>query len=154
MACLLAAVLWAPRGLASDEYPQIISEELATPCIPTCTLCHLTNQGGQNTSDASKPFLLAMLGAGLLPGSPDLLRTALTTLASNMTDSDGDGMADTEELAQERNPNEFGEGQLCGGPTYGCGARIARGRSLDVGAFGAALGVALALAFARKREQR
>jgi hypothetical protein len=148
-----AAALFTPHARALPEFPQVISEELATPCIPQCTLCHKTTQGGAGTTDENKPFFISMLNAdaSFVTGNPDGVRSALGILATNLTDSDGDGMPDTEELSQGRDPNQDGEGQLCGGIRYGCGAHIAPSRSTDFGAVSAALAAVLALLATRRR---
>jgi hypothetical protein len=70
--------------------------------------------------------------------------------SGTVIDSDEDGMGDVEELRNDRDPNVFGAGIVCG-PTYGCGARVAPRGRVDGLALGAALAVAGALLLSMRR---
>jgi hypothetical protein len=50
-------------------------------------------------------------------------------VVDEICDSDHDGEPDIEELRRRDDPNIEGVGALCDGPTYGCGARLARGKA-------------------------
>lgn len=151
---LLAAVslasTWAASAEASPEYPKALREALDAPCAPTCTVCHLTQNGGEGT--ALKPFAEEMIQGGLEGEDEGSISKAIEVLKLSEPDSDDDGIDDLGELAQGRDPNVAGAGDLCG-PAYGCGARIEPDGRLDGWALGFALGVAGLLA-ARLRRRR
>jgi hypothetical protein len=147
----LIAVLALPdEARASATYPAALAAAANMPCVPPCTICHANNSGGIGT--AIKPFATSMKGAGLMPKDDSLIPPALDNLKSQKIDSDGDGVIDVEELAAGDDPNTKGAGNICGGPTYGCGARIEPRGELDGGAAVLALATAAALlALGRRR---
>jgi hypothetical protein len=149
----LAALLWAPPSAASQGYPEIVADTLAMPCTPTCLLCHDSLQGGINTLN---DFGTVAKANGILPLNTPTIAPALMTMETAMppADTDGDLTADIAELRVGADPNVAGVGEVCGGgPTYGCGARIARGRSFDLSAIAAGLSTILALLFAGRRRR-
>ena len=154
---LAAATFWATEGRASEEYPPVVAETLGMDCVPACTLCHNDLVGGKGTvrlDVGGSSFGLEVIGAGVRDKAPDRLPGAIMTIETSGVDTDLDMMPDVEELRAGRDPNEPGEGNVCGGgPTYGCGARIARGRNFDISGISAAIGVALALALAARRRR-
>jgi len=117
---LLALTWWASAQTAQalPDYPKYLQTAADTPCLPHCNVCHRDDNAGSGTVD--RPFGLSMehiggLGGG---GSFDVAR-ALDVLRSQKTDSDGDGVADSDELSQGEDPNYAGDGDLCG-PQVGC----------------------------------
>lgn len=106
-------------ALASPSFPEVVAEELAMPCTPTCDLCHATAAGGSGT--ANQAFAGTVLAAGLVVADDESLRSALATVASDGTDTDGDGVPDAEALAVGENPNAGGDA-FCARPrpVYGC----------------------------------
>lgn len=146
---------------ASPDYPGVIQTELAMSCPPPCTICHATNNGGLSTvlvEDGGKPFGDAMINDGKLEADDvDLLKAALVILENDMHDSDGDGVSDIDALRADLDPNVGGN--VCG-PKYGCGATIAKRKSLpgepwyqrlDPFGTGTATLVAAALLWLRRR---
>jgi hypothetical protein len=157
-AWLGAVLLWAPSSFASPAYPQIVAETLAMPCVPTCLLCHEDLQGGVGTirGDVNgSSFGVQAIAAGVDEKAPATVGPALATIEmTSMPDTDGDGTKDIAELRVGADPNESGVGNVCGGgPTYGCGATIARERTVEPVALSAALGAALVLVLARRRRR-
>jgi hypothetical protein len=135
-----AATALAPAALASDTYPGAVQSALGT-CNIQCTLCHQTLAGGPGQLNTNFGEAIQAT-ADLSIRQPSSIPTALQRMEEgpcleNLTampvpgpcDSDADGMGDVAELRAGRDPNVSGEGNLCGGPTYGCGARVARGGS-------------------------
>ena len=110
-------------AMASPAYPSAIATDLSTPCTPACTVCHQSNAGGNGT--ATQPFATAMQARGLIGGSNTTgLQTALTAMATDQVDSNGDGVIDTEELAAGVDPNTGADFCSTNAPTpphYGCG---------------------------------
>lgn len=105
---LLAALALSVSGnaAASVAFPETLRQELGLSAIynpPGCQLCHQNDVGGVMT--ATKPFGRAMIKVGLTAGSVPSLKSALSTLEANGTDSDGDGSADIDELKAGTNPN-------------------------------------------------
>jgi hypothetical protein len=151
-----AALMMAKPAEASIPYAQIISDTLAMPCVPRCTICHLHDQGGKGT--VVKPFGKKAMALGLIGmqegGTEALLVTTLD--AMRMTDSDADGTFDVDELTAGLDPSVAG-GDLCNGPKYGCGASVATvpaKRGSDPAAALAALVTALAGVLMMRRRHR
>jgi MYXO-CTERM domain-containing protein len=164
------AVTSPARALA--EFPGLVDEAYQLTCVPPCTLCHASPQGG---GSADKPFALNVKAAvALLVGKTsetitlsDLevnLPTALPMLAvapcPNTSDKscttpmtcmgvcngDGTGAGDVDELKANQNPNNSSTMPCV---EYGCGSHVAperRSRPLDGTAALFALGAALVLA--------
>jgi hypothetical protein len=135
-AALGAALLWTASGQASPMYPGALKDDIKAltgldmPCTPPCTLCHADLQGGRGT--VIKPFGVSMMNNGLTYQDTASLARALTAVKAKAVDSDGDGVADIDEISVGHDPDVNGDGQLCGAaPQYGCGARIARARPSD-----------------------
>jgi hypothetical protein len=162
---LALSVSFAPAAAASDTYPGAIRDELpGMPCAPPCTVCHETLSGGLET--ATKPFAESIKATGPLgccnPGS---VAGAIRTMRDNCAgpsgnmppgcDSDGDGEPDIKELESGSDPNVSGVGNLCGGPVYGCGARVAGGTTdFDWVSLLAAGAAALTLIHSARRMKR
>jgi hypothetical protein len=162
-AALLCGLAVASLGVArtaqaSSDYPAALAAAIATQyptaikCVPLCTACHLTTQGG--------PSMLNKFGAnlesvgGLLPGNANLVAPAFMQLASVDPDSDGDGTHDIEEIIAGNSPSlpfPDGEGQFCPDIKYGCGAHIAAPPPVDRFSLITAGLVVFGFAFARRR---
>jgi hypothetical protein len=159
------SVSFAPPAGASETYPGAIQDALPDmPCAPPCTVCHETLGGGLET--ATKPFAVSIQATGPLgccnPGS---VAGAIETMRNNCAgsmgnmppgcDSDGDGTSDIAELEDGSDPNISGVGNLCGGPVYGCGARVAGGTTeFDWVSLLAAGAAALALIHSARRMKK
>jgi len=152
VAGVLVLGLALPAG-AEETFPAALQKKMGTTCAPQCTLCHTTETGGlanlkpnPRTTDG---YALKMLPGGRgegeflanllvvsksLPGTDAQLQNALDILSktpcnstgTQLCDSDGDGMIDTDELKNDRDPDDPHDktGDLCVGPKYGCGATI------------------------------
>jgi hypothetical protein len=152
---------------AHPEYPEVVDATLGLTCVPPCTLCHASPQGG---GAASTPFGLNVMAAfaevGLMSGMiqpnsdlPGALRRIQQAPCPNTTDKscsnpmmcgvcdgDGTGESDVLELQANQNPNNSGSMPCV---EYGCGAHVAperKSRPLDGTAALFALCAALVLA--------
>lgn len=94
----------AAQAFATSTYPGKIQEEVKSPGLPDCTICHLTSAGGANTVE--RPFGLAMKNHGLT-GNNNLtaLVSALNAVKDDKVDSNGNGVSDYDELKAGTNPN-------------------------------------------------
>ncbi len=116
----MLVLLTLSAALASTPYPAEIANSTGAPCEPACTLCHESAVGGSGT--VVTEFGLAMMARGLGGGANTAaLDDALDQMLTDNVDSDGDGVADVEEIAEGGTPNP-GEPAVCGGvqPVYGC----------------------------------
>jgi hypothetical protein len=152
----VALVFWAAPALARPDFPEAIQNQLGLDCPPPCWLCHASAAGGGPTD---KPFPIAMLKNGLKPNDPESAKTAAQTIldAGAAVDSDGDGVNDSQELKDQRNPNINGNDEndtLACPPEYGCGARVAPTAPMDGTAMASAIATAAVLvAFGRRRRR-
>lgn len=136
-------MLWILSGaaLASGNYPGEVALEL-TVDAPSCAVCH---DGATTFGTVTTPFGVAMVDAGLVASNPDSLVSALVTLESEGTDSDGDGVGDIDELLDGTDPNGT---EISGeGPSYGCAGSTRPGKPLA----GAALLAMLAGVLLRRK---
>jgi hypothetical protein len=158
----LAAGLLLPHAAdASPAYPGVVRDDIKAltgldmPCTPPCTLCHRDFQGGRGS--VIKPFGTSMMKNGLTYQDPASVAAALGALKANAVDSDGDGVADIDELGVGRDPDVAGNGDLCpAAPRYGCGARVARAEPDNRGALamvGALIAVAASVRLIRRRRR-
>lgn len=127
---------------ASPEYTSAIRDHLEMSCRPQCTICHSTNEGGDGT--ARQPFASSLSapnaeGEAQLGGDDvDQLLLRLDALRAAKTDSDGDGIADIDELEGHSSSGAAGAANRptdpsdpaassdpCAYDVYGCGARMA-----------------------------
>ena len=134
----MAAAAWsmAADAKASGDFPGAVQDALKT-CNLQCTLCHTSPQGGPDRINGGfGEAIRSRVTVGDENSIPGALRamegpdcSTATRVAPGPCDSDGDLVPDVEELRENRDPNVPGAGNLCGGPAYGCGARVARGSS-------------------------
>ena len=92
-----------PLALAINNAPGVVKEALNLTQLPDCMRCHNTSSGDEET--ATTPFGRAMKAAGATPNNPESLTQAVKKIETDKTDSDGDGMPDTDELKAGANPN-------------------------------------------------
>ncbi len=132
----LLLLLTALPAWATDTFPSAIQAKYSLADLPPelCALCH-TN-GITGTGTVNTPFGRAMRMRGLMPSDEASLSAALDSLATEMVDSDGDGVTDVAELMAGTSPNvpaappDGGTGGG-GGTTvvvaplrFGCGASV------------------------------
>lgn len=141
----LPALLLVAAVLARPEFPGVVEDQLALPCAPPCDLCH---DGGPSAATAVQPFVDALFAHGFA-GDEATLRDALGALAA--VDTDGDGVADVDELVDGTDPNPDGA-PFCESPTptFGC-LSTANRPPRAAGALLAALGL---VALVRARRSR
>jgi hypothetical protein len=147
----LAVVLCASPALAVPRFPGVIASELGLSYEPPCSVCHLSNKTGAPT--VTTPFGYALKARGFSEGD-DTLSSALTRLAADHTDSDGDGVDDVTELRNDTDPNSKANASLSGvaDPSFGCStSRPLGSSSVPVSAIAAG---AVALALILKRRAR
>lgn len=119
----VVALAAAVPAHSSSDFPSAMKAHLSASASPACTVCHETNAGGFGTID--KAFGQAMQDALLVAGDVDSLNTALDTLQTDGTDSDGDGTTDVDELTAGEDPNVAGAAGGGGDALkygFGCGA--------------------------------
>ncbi len=94
--------------LASGDYPKELATYVGGPVDPAkndaqCIYCHSSKFGG---GTPTQKFGKAMVMKGLTGGTMiPLLKTAIDALKTDMTDSDGDGVIDYDEIKNGTNPN-------------------------------------------------
>jgi hypothetical protein len=151
-ALIAAAALVASRGaLASADYPGALEAELGLPSAPRCDLCH--HAAAAPVGPVDTPFGKSMVERGLLGSDVASMAGAIQAMRADGVDSDGDGAQDLDELSWGGDPNHaslpVGGAEM---PVlYGCAWS---GRSGDGLPEGAALGVLVGLAAARRRRRR
>lgn len=159
--------LAVPRlARAHEQFPGIVDDTLGLTCVPPCTLCHSSPQGG---GSADQPFgknvvagakivmadanavatvdnlaaILKLIETGPCPNDKD---KSCGPMGCGPCDADGTGDTDIKEIQANQNPNNSAALPCV---EYGCGAHVApeRGsRPLDGTAALFALGAALVLA--------
>lgn len=107
IACLAACGALSSSAFASAAYPVLVKQHFevdtlpATP--PSCTLCHQTDDGGNDT--VVRPFGRALLSLGAKGNDAPSLESALSQVESEGIDSDRDGVSDADELRGAADPN-------------------------------------------------
>jgi len=153
-----------PAGArANPLFPGWLQTDVPMPCVPHCTICHLTDAGGVGTitpGSMGAAWQQMFQLDGNLQSADALhanLTSALNAARASMQDSDHDMVPDDVELNQGRDPNKADpNAMICGagvptGPEYGC-VRVARQGPIDsVGAAAGALVALIGLAAIRRR---
>lgn len=139
------------RAGASAGFPGVVQQALGASAPPQCTVCHTTPAGGLGT--ATQPLAVYLKSRGLVPGDDASLRGALQAMVGEGHDSNGDGKTDADALRAGEDPNGAVDASV---PpvAYGCGARVAAGRSADASAALLALAAVAALTAPRRRARR
>jgi hypothetical protein len=131
---------WASEAQAKDEFPSEIANDVAgvNYQVP-CAVCHI--KGNTGASTPITPFALSLRDRGL-SGDRASLSTALSRLATDGTDSDGDGVGDIDELKAGTDPNSSANADIATvqAPGYGCGGTAPHGGGGPAAAGAAALG--------------
>lgn len=113
------AALWSAPARASEEFPGAIQEAANMPCVPQCALCHGVNPGTADTymnKDLGQALFFA--NGGILPHDAAKLKASYVTYSMNAMNA-----ANVTALKNGVDP-ETGD-SLCG-PSYGCGAHVAK----------------------------
>jgi len=161
LATLLALLLFAGRAQATSNFPPAMQTDLSLKAAPQCALCHTDGSaGGRGT--VNTPFGISVRSHGLVAYDTTSLQTALTAMAADGTDSDGDCIPDITELKDGTNPNVADSGKTCGPPVtastdlpgYGCGAHIAPTSSPGASWIGASSLLGLLVIATRRRRAR
>jgi hypothetical protein len=115
-------VLATGRAQASEEFPGVLQQAANMPCVPSCTVCHGKTPGDLGSFQVRQlPRLLVQQGVMSPPIGPhatDWLKASFAKYA--MDPNNAPAIA---ALKEGKDP-ETGQG-LCG-PTYGCGAHVAK----------------------------
>lgn len=116
---VLVVALFAAPARAEGTFPGVIASELQLSYEPPCSVCHVTSKTGAPTVATLFAYALRERGLG---SDRESLRLALTRLADDQADSDGDGVADVVELANATDPNSKANASLISvaDPSYGC----------------------------------
>jgi hypothetical protein len=158
LAVVAAVILYSSAAAANRKFPGILAERLHMPCAPTCLVCHDSENGGLNT------LRTITVNGQQLPGFGKHIKSACpvdglnensllddsvwacVVDVSQMSDLDGDGVPDLQELTIGQDPNDPADHPLCTDqPAYGCAPdRVARGGPIDDVGGVAAAAVALA----------
>jgi hypothetical protein len=166
----LSSLGLARTAQASPDFPPYLKDALdkefpmIVHCVPLCTACHNTTQGGPGNLN-SFGVTLESSQIGLMQGNTDpahdlaLVESAIHNLVTldPTSDSDHDGTSDIDELNAGDSPSiagPAGVGQFCPDIRYGCGARIAAAPPVD--RFSLLTGglVAFGLVMARRRRSK
>lgn len=117
---VLAGVAFAAgRAHASEEFPGALQQAAGMPCTPSCTVCHGKTPGDAGSFTArALPTALIMQGVTPAPHDVNFLKTAYAKYAMDPANA-----ATVTALKAGVDP-QTGD-SLCG-PTYGCGAHVAK----------------------------
>jgi len=158
-----AALCVAGSSAADPLFPDQVAKDWAMPCVPKCTICHLTNQGGYNTlrpTTQGDPGFGANLKTlyDLNVSDKASIHPALASNKTDKLDSDSDGKPDFDELSTGMDPNDPAAGaSVCGGdsgPEYGC-VRVAKtGPSNRASGVAAVMTLVGLVAIQRRRTRR
>jgi len=116
---VVLVALFAAPARAERQFTRVIASDLQLGYEPPCSVCHLTNKTGSPT--VTTLFAYALRDRGLASDRQSLT-LALTRLADDQADSDGDGVADVVELKNATDPNSKANASLISvaDPSYGC----------------------------------
>lgn len=153
VAALALGVTVSSGARASEPFPAYLAEKYEMPCVPGCTLCHLTDLGGAtNFRDGFVVDLLAVArdsGNTIEAGVPQSMDPVLALIESMKMDKDMDTVPDIDELRAGTDPG--GSALLCDVPKYGCGASVAPSYPTRFGALALAASVMLMFGLRRRR---
>jgi len=110
------AALWSAPARASEVFPGALQEAADMQCVPVCLMCHTTNPG--TATSFGKPLAGALIGRGLKKGDVNSLKVAYKAYAADPANA-----AAVADIKAGREPSEHLD--VCG-PTYGCGAHVAK----------------------------
>jgi MYXO-CTERM domain-containing protein len=149
VACLaaLGAGLWVPNvARAEERFPAAIQDAAGLNCAPSCLLCHTTNPGTATS--------WAMKGFGVYMGTHGLTAAADTSVVATAYAQYLADPAQAVGAARIQAGLDPDTGlDICIGPTYGCGAHVARkAPPRDFSAALWALGAVVAGALLRRRK--
>lgn len=110
---LVAALAWlrTPSAQATPNFPTATQSYLMLGSAPPCTLCHLTDLGGQGT--VRTPFGVNMIARGLVPFDAASLENALRLMTDNGVISAAGCRTDIEELKAGGDPNHPTKTEPC-----------------------------------------
>ena len=147
-AVFVVACVAGPSGAAraKPEFPPDIARHLSASVAPACSVCHL--EGKTNGITVATPFALALRAHGFTD-SEDTLNGALDQMATDGTDTDGDGVSDIDELRAGTDPGSPVPGATTADPSYGCGVAAQARRGGWAGVLLAAVALVL-----RRRTRR
>lgn len=107
VAALLLHASLTEAASASVAYPALVERHFDIDALPapppSCTLCHSSDQGGNDT--VVRPFGRALLNLGAEGNDASSLESALGQLERESIDSDRDGVSDVDELRTGDDPN-------------------------------------------------
>jgi hypothetical protein len=117
-----SALMLAPdRASAEEIFPAVIAAEAGIPCTPDCTLCHSKSPGEAGTW-AQKTFGTFMALHGAVKGDANSIKTAFAAYKA-LKDTQPTVAAGLNALQSGLDPDN---GRSLCGPTYGCGAHVAK----------------------------
>lgn len=120
LALAVVAALASPRRAQAEEpFPEAVQGAAGLDCVPSCTLCHTTNPGMKGTW-VGKAFgrYIASKGIAVAGTPPSAVAAAVTTFLSDPEQTLG--------AARLKSGLDPDTGLSLCGPTYGCGARVAK----------------------------
>lgn len=140
-----ASVIFVPASAAAKrEFPAQLAKAANMPCVPQCTVCHVVNPGEAGT--ATKPFAGAMIRYGVLSDGAGKAFEALKA------DNKPEYQAFVQAIEDGLDPNY--PKQLACGPSYGCGAHVAKKPPRDYWGIGWVVGALSAYALTRRLKSR
>mgnify|MGYP001549551493 CR=1 FL=1 len=144
-ALLVVAALWSTPARASEVFPGALQEAADMQCVPVCLMCHTTNPGTAS-SWQQKPLGPALFGAGARKGDAESLKKAYQAYAAIPANAGA-----VSDIKAGREPGLHVD--VCG-PTYGCGAHVAKTvPSSDVSAPLWVIGAMIAGSILRRRRK-
>lgn len=141
------SVLATQAAFAREIYPGAIADAADMVCVPQCNLCHTSNPGTASTW-GQKKLPLALVGNIKPLGTVDGLTAAWKLYAADPANATA-----VAAIKAGEDP-EYG-GSVCG-PSYGCGAHVAKRpqRKNDREVVGWVVGLAALAAALRFRRRR
>ncbi len=110
--------LVSERAQASEEFPAALQEAAGLPCTPSCTVCHGKTPGDAGSFQVRK-LARDIVAKGLpLPHRTDQLKASYALYAADVNNKTAN------DLLKSGVDPQTGD-SFCG-PTYGCGAHVAK----------------------------